>query len=63
MTKNGTSANGNAMPGSSLPGKSVEDAGLVLDEELTSAAAPFLYLLSSLVIAAGCYLLYALLHG
>ena len=39
------------------------DSGLLLDDELDSAAAPFLYLLASLTIAAGGYLLYAMLNG
>jgi hypothetical protein len=63
MTQNGIGVNGNTRPRGNLPGNTADDAGLVLDEELASAAAPFLYLLSSIVIAAGAYFLYALLRG
>jgi hypothetical protein len=40
-----------------------EETGLVLDDELRSAATPFLYLLSSLSIAVAAYILYSVLHG
>jgi hypothetical protein len=64
MGKNGASANGNAVPREELPGKPPErDAALVLDDQLSTAAAPFLYLLSSLVIVVAAYLLYSFLHG
>ncbi len=36
---------------------------LILDERLTSAAAPFLYLLSIILIAIAAYFLYIFLHG
>jgi hypothetical protein len=35
----------------------------MLEERLNSAAMPFLYLLSSVVIAAAAYFLYIFLHG
>jgi hypothetical protein len=64
MGKNGASANGNAMPREDLPGTPPErDAALVLDDRLNAAAAPFLYLLSSLVIVIAAYVLYWFLHG
>ena len=43
--------------------RTTEEAGLALDDELTSAATPFLYLLASLVIAIAAYFLYSLLRG
>ncbi len=36
---------------------------LVLDERLTSAAAPFLYLLAIILIAVAGYFAYVFLHG
>jgi hypothetical protein len=39
------------------------DSGFVLDEKLNSAAMPFLYLLSSILIAVGAYFIYTLLNG
>lgn len=62
MGENGTSANGNAAPRDDLAG-TPEDTGLILDDKLSSAASPFLYLLSILVIAVAAYLLYSFLHG
>ncbi|MGC1585842.1 MAG: hypothetical protein ACLPJW_03210 [Rhodomicrobium sp.] len=59
MRENGT--NGNAAPRDDLA-RGLEDTGLVLDDELRSAASPFLYLLSILVIAVAAYLLYSFLH-
>jgi hypothetical protein len=64
MRKNVASANGSALPREHLAGTPSDmDTGLVLDEKLNSAAAPFLYLLASLMTAGGAYLLYSLLHG
>jgi hypothetical protein len=64
MGKNGRGANGNAIPREDLPGSPPDrDTALVLDERLNAAAAPFLYLLSSLVIVIAAYLLYSFLHG
>jgi hypothetical protein len=64
MGKNGASANGNAVPCEELPGTPPErDTALVLDDQLSTAATPFLYLLSSLVIVIAAYLLYSFLHG
>ena len=64
MGKNGASANGNAVPCEELPGTPPErEAPLVLDDQLSTAATPFLYLLSSLVIVIAAYLLYSFLHG
>ncbi len=62
MRENGTSANGNAAPRDDLA-EAPEDTGLILDDKLSSAASPFLYLLSILVIAVAAYLLYSFLHG
>ncbi len=61
MREDGTSANGDAAPRDDLAG-TPEDTGLVLDDRLRSAATPFLYLLSILVIAVAAYLLYSFLH-
>jgi hypothetical protein len=36
---------------------------LILDERLTSAAAPFLYLLAIILIAVAGYFVYVFLHG
>ncbi len=64
MGKNGERGNGNAVPCSDSPGTASErDPSLILDEQLNSAAAPFLYLLSSVMIAVAAYLLYTLLDG
>ncbi len=62
MRENGSGANGDALPPED-PVRRAEESGPVLDEKLRSAASPFLYLLSSLVIAVAAYLLYAVLHG
>lgn len=62
MRENGSSANGNAVKRNDAAGAR-EDTRLVLDDELNAAATPFLYLLSSLVIAVAVYLLYAFMHG
>ena len=60
MGKNGVSADRNAVPREDLPGTPAEkDAALVLDDRLSVAATPFLYLLSSLVIVVAAYLLYS----
>jgi hypothetical protein len=64
MAKNGANANGNAIPREDLPGTPPDrDTALVLDDQLNAAAAPFLYLLASLVIVIAAYLLYWYLHG
>jgi hypothetical protein len=60
MGENGSRANGNPPED---PARTTEESGLVLDDELRSAASPFLYLLSSLLIAVAAYVLYALLRG
>jgi hypothetical protein len=62
MGENSSSANGNAGPPDDQA-RTNEESGLVLDDELRTAATPFLYLLSSLVIALGAYFLYLLLHS
>jgi len=62
MRENGTSANGNAAPRND-PAGNPEDTKLVLDDELSSAATPFLYLLSILVIAVAAYVLYLFLYS
>ena len=62
MRENGSSPNGNARPPED-PVRTTEESGLLLDDELSTAASPFLYLLSSLLIAVAAYVLYALLHG
>jgi hypothetical protein len=62
MGENGNSPNGNAPPPEN-PVRTPEKSSLVLDDELRSAASPFLYLLSSLLIAVAAYVLYALLRG
>ena len=64
MRENGTGANGNTIRREQLPGTPPDrDTGFVLDDELNSAATPFLYLLASLVTAVAAYFLYSLLHG
>ncbi len=62
MREKGTSANGNAVPRDDRAG-TPEDTGLVLDDELRSAASPFLDLLSILVIAVAAYVLYSFLYS
>jgi hypothetical protein len=56
-----SSANGNARPPEDCV-RATEESGLVLDDELRSAASPFLYLLSSLLIAVAAYVVYILLR-
>ncbi len=64
MRKNAASANGNALPRERLAGAPSDmDTALVLDDKLNSAAAPFFYLLASLMTVVGAYLLYSLLNG
>jgi hypothetical protein len=64
MGKNGASANGNAIPREDLPGTPPDrDSALLIEDQLSTAAAPFLYLLSSLVIVIAAYLVYSFLHG
>ena len=60
VSDNGARANGNPIGSGDFAEK---DSSLVLDEELTSAAAPFLYLLSILVIVVAAYLIYTFLHA
>jgi hypothetical protein len=62
MRENSGSANGNSLPPDDPP-RTNEESGLVLDDELRTAATPFLYLLSSLLIAVAAYVLYSLLRG
>jgi hypothetical protein len=62
MAKNGSGANGNTLPPDD-PVRTKEESGLVLDDELRSAATPILYLLSSLLIAVAAYMVYWFLHG
>ena len=56
-----SSANGNARPPEDSV-RTTEESGLVLDDELRSAASPFLCLLSSLLIAVAAYVVYVLLR-
>jgi hypothetical protein len=64
MVQNSSNSSGKAAPCSEPAGARGErDAGRMLDERLNSAAMPFLYLLSSVVIAAAGYFLYVFLHG
>jgi len=60
MLRNGE-RNGD-IPYGDAPGMQADDTGLI-HEQLVSAATPFLYLLSSVLIAAGGYLLYLLFQG
>lgn len=62
MGKNSSSANGNTLPPDETA-QTNEESGLVLDDELRTAATPILYLLSSLLIAVAAYLVYLFLHG
>ena len=64
MRENGTGANGNAVPRDRFPGTPPDsDTGFVLDDEISSAAAPFLYLLSSIIAVIATYFLYTYLYG
>ncbi len=64
MAENTQSANGNAIARQDLPGKPANaETGLVLDDELSSAATPFLYLLASILIVVAAYFLYSYLRG
>jgi hypothetical protein len=64
MRQNGASANGSAIPREDLPGTPPDrDTGLLIEDQLSTAAAPFLYLLSSLVIVIAAYLLFSFLRG
>jgi hypothetical protein len=60
MGENGAGANGEAAPRDNS-GEAAEE--VALDNELNSAASPFLYLLSALVIAVAVYVVYSLLRG
>ncbi len=62
MAENSTGAKDDAVP-PEAPAGTTEESGLGLDDELRSAASPFLYLLSSLLIALAAYFLYSVLHG
>ena len=62
MNEDGTGARGEAAPRENT-GTEAEETGLVLDDELRSAASPFLYLLTALLIVLGGYFLYYLLHS
>jgi hypothetical protein len=64
MRHNGSNSSGKSAPCTEPPSARGErDTGPMLDEQLNSAATPFLYLLSSIIIAAAGYFLYAFLHG
>jgi hypothetical protein len=60
MSENSAGANGDAAPRDNA-GEAAEE--IALGDELGSAASPFLYLLSALVIAVAAYLLYTLFHS
>ncbi len=62
MRENCTGPKSDAVPPED-PARTTEETGFVLDDELCSAASPFLYLLSSLLIALTAYFLYSVLHG
>ncbi len=62
MRENCTGPKSDAVPPEGQA-RTTEETGLVLDDELRSAASPFLYLLSSLLIALAAYFLYSVLHG
>ena len=62
MRENGTPADGD-MPPPEKPDGRPEETGFVLDDELRSAATPFLYLLASLMAALAAYFLYTLFRG
>jgi hypothetical protein len=61
MGENGARANGKTIADGDFAGR--EDSSLVLDDELQSAASPFLYLFSVLVIVVAAYLLYSFLRA
>ncbi|MGO9173452.1 MAG: hypothetical protein ACLP7P_16025 [Rhodomicrobium sp.] len=64
MRENGTGENGNAVPRDEFPGTPPDsDTELVLDDEISSAATPFLYLLASIVAVIAAYFLYSYLRG
>ena len=62
MTQNDAGAKDDAAPPED-PARRPEETGFVLDDQLRSAATPFLYLLSSLSIMLAAYFLYSLFHG
>ena len=62
MNENDTSSNGNAPP-KEEPAQPAEDTKFVLDDELSSAASPFLFLLPAVLIAVAAYFVYRLLRG
>jgi hypothetical protein len=57
----GNGSNGGAQSGERPVFPEDADGCAFPDEELNAAAAPFLYLLGSLLIAAGGYLIYSML--
>ena len=63
MRTDGHGLNGGVRSSESASLASEDDRCIRLDEELSSAATPFLYLLGSVTIAAGAYLIYAAIHG
>ncbi|MGO8953955.1 MAG: hypothetical protein ACLPWS_19485 [Rhodomicrobium sp.] len=64
MRENGTGVNGNAVPRDKFPGTPPDsDTGFALDDEISTAATPFLYLLSSVLAVIAAYFLYTYLHG
>ena len=63
MNQNDTGSNGNTPPPPEEAAQPPEETKSVLDDELNSAASPFLYLLSALLIAVAVYFAYRLLRG
>lgn len=61
MSENGARANGNPLESGDFVGPR-KDSSLILDDKLSSAASPFLYLFSVLVIVVAAYLLYSFIH-
>jgi hypothetical protein len=62
MRDNGTGANGDAVPRDDAA-QTAEETKFVLDDELDTAASPFFYLFTALLIAIGAYFVYWLLRG
>jgi hypothetical protein len=63
MDANDTGSNGNTPAPGKETAPQTEDTQSILDDELNSAASPFLYLLSALLIAVAAYFAYTLLRG
>jgi hypothetical protein len=63
MKTNDTGSNGSTPAPGKETGPQTEESQSVLDDELNSAASPFLYLLSALLIAVAAYFAYNLLRG